>query len=181
MTDNFLDELLQEAEQKEEQQTEAYHDLILLQIQSLANKMDINFKESEKEINLIREFTLSKNATLQERINFLEKKLEAFIREKGEKTISLPHGTLKLRKKPDKVEVSDMELFLKKATKELVSVVPESVKPDLKAIKAFITRTGKRVIPEGVNLIEGQPEFSYKLNEKEESDVGEQTETGFAA
>ena len=69
MTDNFLDELLQEAEQKEEQQTEAYHNLILLQIQSLANKMDINFKESEKEINLIREFTLSKNATLQKNLH----------------------------------------------------------------------------------------------------------------
>ena len=80
----------------------------------------------------------------------------------------MPHGTLKFHKKPDKVEISDMDLFLKNAKPEMLTAVPEQFKPDFNKIKAFIKEKGR--VPEGVALIEGQQEFSYKLNKGENYD-----------
>lgn len=99
-------------------------------------------------------------------------KLEAYIRERGDKTISLCNGTLKMHKKPDRVEIEDLELFLKNARKEWLSVIPEQVKPNLLAIKNYIKT---RPTPQGVKIIEGQIEFNYSLN-KEEENVGEETQ-----
>ncbi|GIK61829.1 MAG: hypothetical protein HND40_06620 [Ignavibacteriota bacterium] len=170
---NFLDELIQQAEQKEEQQTEAYFDLLLLAVKKLSSQIEYNFHEAEKECSMINNFVLHKNTQLQERIKWLELKLEAFIRERGEKTIALPNGTLKMHKKPDKVEIEDLELFLKKAKPEMLTVVPEQVKPDLNKIKAYIKT---KPVPAGIKLIEGKEEFSYKLNGEESN--GRKKETG---
>lgn len=77
------------------------------------------------------------------------------------KTIELPHGTLKLRKQPDKVEITNMEVFLANANSQMVTVIPETVKPDITKIKAFIKMTSK--VPDGVSLIEGTEKFSLVL------------------
>ena len=57
MTDdeNFLEELLMEAEEKEDQQTEAYYDLILLQIKKMNRQIAVNFSEAEKECRIIND------------------------------------------------------------------------------------------------------------------------------
>lgn len=172
---NFLDELIQEAEQKEEQQTEAYFDLLLLGIRKLSSQIEYNFHEAEKECSMINNFVLHKNSQLQERIKWLELKLEAFIKERGEKTITLPNGTLKMHKKPDKVEIEDLELFLKKAKPEMLTIVPEQVKPDLNKIKAYIKT---KPVPAGIKIIEGKEEFSYKLNGEESNGRKKETGTG---
>ena len=161
---NFLDELLQEAELKEEAQTEAHIDLLMYQIKQLQNQIAYNFSESEKECSMINSFVLHKNAELQERIKWLELKLEAFIREKKEKTIALPNGTLKMHKKPDKVEIENLELFLQKAKPEMLTVLPESYKPDINKIKAYIKT---KPVPPGIKIIEGRTEFSYTLSKGE--------------
>ena len=171
---NFIDEMLMEIEAAEEKQTEAGYDLMLLAIKKYQSEIKRNFEEGDKECQLIQNFVLSRNSQIQERINWLEKKLEAFIRERGDKTISLANGTLKMHKKPDRVEVEDLELFLKKAKPEILTVIPEQVKPNLLAIKNHIKT---RPTPPGVKVIEGQIEFSYSLN-KEEENAGEETETG---
>ena len=170
---NFLDELLEEVELKEEEQTEAYFDLLLLQIKQLNSQIAYNFSQSEKECSMINNFVLHKNAQLQERIRWFELKLEAFIKERNEKTISLPNGTLKMYKKPDKVEIDNLELFLKKAKPEMLTVIPEQVKPDMNKIKAYIKT---KPVPAGVKVTPGKEEFSYKLN-GEEID-GRKEETG---
>ena len=172
---NFLDELIQEAEQKEEQQTEAYFDLLLLAIRKLSQQIEYNFHEAEKECSMINNFILHKNTQLQERMKWLELKLEAFIRERGEKTITLPNGTLKMHKKPDKVEIDDLEVFLKKAKPEMLTVIPEQVKPDLNKIKTYVKT---RPVPPGIKIIEGKEEFSYKLNGESN---GRKKETGSGA
>ena len=169
---NFLDELIKTAEDKEEQQTEAYFDLLLLSIRTLSQQIAYNFNEAEKECSLINNFVLHKNTQLQERIKWLELKLEAFIREREEKTITLPNGTLKMHKKPDKVEIEDLELFLKKAKPEMLTIIPEQVKPDLNKIKTYIKT---KPVPPGVKILEGKEEFSYKLNGE---DNGRKKETG---
>jgi len=171
---NFLDELLQEVEQKEFERDEAYFDLLLLQIKQINNQISYNFSQAEKKCSMINNFVLQKNAQLQEKVRWLELKLEGFIRERGVKSIPLTNGTLKMHKKPDRVEVEDIELFLKNARKELVTVIPEQVKPNLAAVKNFIKT---RLTPPGIKVIEGQVEFSYSLN-KEEENAREETETG---
>ncbi|MCK9210325.1 MAG: host-nuclease inhibitor Gam family protein [Ignavibacteriaceae bacterium] len=162
---NFLEELLVEVELKEEARTEAYFDLLLLQVQQLRNQIAYNFHEAEKECSMINNFIMQKNVQLQEKVRWLEIKLEGFIRERKEKTIDLTHGILKYHKKPDKVEITDMEVFLTNAKPELLTIIPEQVKPDINKIKAFIKQ---RVIPKGVTVTEGKEEFTYKLKEKEE-------------
>lgn len=167
-----MDELLKEVEAKELEQTEASYDLMLLAIKKFQSEIEHNFQEAEKECTMIRNFILSKNSQIQERIKWLEMKLEAYIRERGDKTISLCNGTLKMHKKPDRVEIEDLELFLENARKEWLSVIPEQVKPNLLAIKNYIKT---RPTPQGVKIIEGQIEFNYSLN-KEEENVGEETQ-----
>ncbi len=80
---------------------------------------------------------------------------------------------LKMHKKPDQIEVEDLELFLKNARPEWLTVIPEQAKPNLVAIKNHIKT---RPIPKGVKVIEGEIEFSYKLNGvengKEEAGTG---------
>ncbi len=175
----FLNELLAEAEAKEEQQTEAYYDLLLMQISELQEKIAHNFAEAEKEVKIINDWALNKNHALQTKVEWLELKLEYYIRERKEKTIDLAHGVLKCHKKPDKVEISDMQLFLANASSELLTIVPEQVKPDLSKIKQY---TKTHPVPKGVTLVPGVEEFSYKLNKRKEEDyVGENTETGTAA
>lgn len=159
---SFIDELLEEAEQKEKQEVEAYLDMAIREISELELAIERTNDIAEKDIELIKRWAANENLRRSERIEMLKSKLDSYIRSTEKKTINLPHGTLKLRRKPDKVEVTDLELFIKNATKEMVTVVPEQIKPSLPAIKKWIKMTGK--IPEGVKLIEGEVEFSLKLN-----------------
>jgi len=163
--DNFIEELLKEAEEKEEQRTQAYYDLQLIEIRKLQQQIEKNFAEAETEVKIIQDWAIRKNASLHERLLFIERKLEAWIREQGLKTIDLPNGTLKMHKKPDKVEVADIEAFLKHAKPEMLSIIPEQVKPDLNKIKAFIRQN---YTPAGVTVTEGKEEFTYKIKEIKE-------------
>lgn len=160
---SFIDELLQEAEAKEEELTLAHYDLIIAEISKLTNQIEEVFREAEREVQIINDWAINKNAKTQERIDYLKLKLEAFIREQNRKTISLAHGDLKIRKKPDKVEVKDLDLFIQHANKDMITIVPESIKPNLSGIKSVIKMSGR--VPEGVELIEGKEEFSLKLKE----------------
>ena len=83
----FLDELLEEVELKEDQQKEVYVDLLLIQIKNLQDEITNIFENADKEIEIIKNWALSKNTVLQERINLIEKQLEQFIRESNKKTI----------------------------------------------------------------------------------------------
>ena len=171
----FLNELLAEVEAKEEQQTEAYYDLLLMQIQQMQEQIAHNFSESAKEVEIINQWALNKNHALQTKVEWLELKLEYYIKERKEKTIDLAHGVLKFHKKPDKVEITDMQLFLANASSELLTVVPEQVKPDLSKIKQY---TKTHPVPKGVTVVPGVEEFSYKLNERKDNENGRQEKTG---
>ncbi|MBV6419389.1 MAG: hypothetical protein DAHOPDDO_00605 [Ignavibacteriaceae bacterium] len=159
---DFIEQILQEAEQKEMQQTNALVDLILLQISKWETQIAANFEEQEKEILLIKEWTLTRNSKLQDQIDLYAKKCEAYLKELNLKSLSLPHGSLQLRKLPDRIEILDQELFLKSASRDLLKIVPAIQKPDLLKIKTYIKNTGKT--PEGVRLISGEIQFNYKIN-----------------
>lgn len=174
MEANFLDELLQEAELREEEQTESFFDLCLLQIKQLTKQIEYNFSEAEKECSMINNFVLHKNTQLQEKIKWLELKLEFFIKERNEKTISLPNGTLKMWKRQDRIEIEDSELFMKHSKPAMLTEVPAYFKPNLNFIKNYIKT---KPVPPGIKIIEGRTEFSYTLS-KGELENAREKETG---
>ncbi len=162
---NFIEDLIAEAEANEEKKTLAYFDLIIMEIARLEEEISENFNNSDQEAAIIKQWALSRNNVLQEKSDFLKLKLENFIREEGKKTIDLPHGTLKIRKLPDKVEITDIETFLLNANQDVVTIIPESVKPDLTKIKTYIRNSGRQL--PGVTIIEGVEQFKLTLKSKE--------------
>lgn len=160
-TKSFIDELLSEAESKEQHELEAYLDMVIREISGLEEAIEKTNLIAEKDIELIKRWALEENLKRSERIEMLKGKLEAYIRSTDKKTVKLPHGILKLRQKPDKVEITDIDLFIKNANKEMVTIIPEQIKPSLNGIKKWIKMTSK--VPQGIKLIKGEVEFSLKL------------------
>lgn len=179
-TKNFLDELLEEVEAKEVILHLAHIDLILAEMKSMEVLIQKNFEQTEKEIEILNEWTLRKNSKLQDRIDWMSKKLESYMREQGDdvKTIDLPNGKLLRRKQPDKIQIENMDEFMFNADASMLTVNPESVRPDLRKVMAFYKR--RLIPPVGTKLVVGEEKFSIKLNnnEKEQEDNGTTSETG---
>lgn len=176
---NFLDELLKEVEANERTLHLAHVDLVLGEIGNLEDQITRNFEETEREKAILDEWTLRKNSKLQERIDWMAKKLEAFMYEQGEdvKTIDLPNGKLLRRKQPDKIEIIDMDKFMLNADSSMLTVIPESVRPDLRKVLAAYKRSLRP--PVGTKIVTGDEKFSIKLNNnKKEKDNGTTTEAG---
>ena len=170
---NFLDELLEEVEARETTLHLAHVDLVLGEISNLEEQIAKNFEETEKEKAILDDWTLRKNSKLQERIDWMSRKLEAFMREQGDdvKTIEVCNGKLLRRKQPNKIEIIDMDKFMSNNNLyQLGTLQPEILKPNLNMIKAFINSTKR--LPLGVRVVEGTEKFSIKLNNKKEKDNG---------
>ena len=118
MESDFINELLREAEEKEQKLSREFADLMLIEISQLEKQIQTNFEQAAKEREIIKNWALSRNSSLASRVEFLSKKLEVFTKDTGEKTINLPNGILKMHKKPDRIEIDDLELFLKNARPE---------------------------------------------------------------
>ena len=86
-TKNFLDELLEEVEAKEVSLHLAHVDLVLGEISNLEEQIAKNFDETEKEKAILDDWTLRKNSKLQERIDWMSRKLEAFMKSSQETTL----------------------------------------------------------------------------------------------
>lgn len=166
----FLENLLKEDEQNDKKLELVHIDMMLMEVKNLIREIANNFNQSDKEKKIIDAWVLHKNSKLQNRVDYLEKQLETFIKDSGEKTIDLPNGVLKYHKKQDKVEITDMALFLKNAKPELFTIIPEQIKPDLTNIKSYIKT---HFTPKGISIIEGQQEFSYKIKEQESENARE--------
>lgn len=175
---NFLDELLNEIEKNEQSLELSHADLLLKEISDLEQQINNNFIQADEEKRIIHEWAISRNSKLQDRIEWLEKKLEAFMKEQGEdiKTIDLAYGKLLRRKQQDKVEVIDMDEFLKNDNlSELGGSSHEQWKPSITKIKAFIKMTTK--IPKGVEVTKGTERFSIKIKQHGENNGSKETGT----
>ena len=62
--DNFIDELLQEVEEKEQKLLASHADLLLNEIGSLQHQIDTNFTQADEEKRIIHEWALSRNSKL---------------------------------------------------------------------------------------------------------------------
>jgi hypothetical protein len=150
-------------------------DLMLLEIRNLQEEIERVFEQAERERTIIKNWAITKNSKLTNRIEWISKKLELFLKEEDVKTLELAFGTIRFRKQPDRIEIVDDELFLNNATSNMLTIVPESAKADLSKIKAFIKRSGR--IPQGCEMIPGSIKFSYNINNHKEAEVNGTKET----
>ena len=172
----FIDELVKEAEEKEQKLNRELADLMLLEIRNLQEEIERVFDQAEKERTIIKNWAITKNSKLANRIEWISKKLELFLKEENIKTLELAFGSLRFRKQPDRVEILDNELFLNNANSSCLMIVPETAKADLNKIKAFIKRSGRT--PDGCEVIPGEIKFSYSINNNKEIGVNGTKETG---
>ena len=158
---SFIDQLLEEAEEKEKKLEQAQLDLILIEIRKLEEQVEKNFDTAAQEREIIKNWALERNSILDSRIEWLCKKLELYLREENLKTLDLPNGIIRIRKQPERVSVIDEERFFKRATSDLLNIIPETAKPDLLKIRSFIKKTGR--VPDGIEILNGEEKFSYTI------------------
>ncbi len=118
---------------------------------------------AEESINRTQLWLERKEKNFNNTINFLSNQIRYYLKSNGIKSLSLPNGTIGLRKKPDTLEIANEELFYENAKVEFLRHNPESYEPDLKAIKDYIKQTSE--LPKGVILKSQEPKFYYKLTE----------------
>ncbi|MGA2624237.1 MAG: host-nuclease inhibitor Gam family protein [Bacteroidota bacterium] len=169
---DFIEELLLESEKAEEQQrlemSRLRADQLLMAIQVLEGKIEDVDKMTTEEIQLIEHYRKNEEERLMKRVRWFAWNLEQFMRSTDEKTINLPHGTIKLRLGRDKVEIADLQKFLAdKSNQQFLRVVPEAYEPDLQSLNQHIKRTGH--LPEGVNLIPAEAKFHYTTIKRSEN------------
>ena len=165
---DFLEILLNEVEKQERSLHLAHVDMVLNEIRNLESEIATNFQHTDLEKQYLDQWVLQKNTKIQSKIDWMIKKLEAFMREQGEdvKTIDLPNGKLLRRKQPDKIEITDMDTFILNADSSLLTVIPETVRADLNKIKAYYKRSLR--VPKGTKLVLGEEKFSIKLTQRGE-------------
>lgn len=160
----FIDQLIEEAEQRDQKLEQAHLDLILVEIRKLEEQMEKNFDTAAQEREIIKNWALERNTLLNSRIEWLSRKLELYLKEESLKTLDLPNGVIRIRKLPEKVIIVDEEKFFRKATSQLLNIIPESAKPDLLKIRSWIKKTGR--IPDGVEVTAGEEKFSYTIKKE---------------
>ena len=174
--ESFIDQIVNEAEEKEQKLNHEMADMMLLEIRNLQEEIELTFEQAERERTIIKNWAITKNSKLTNRIEWLSKKLELFLKEEDVKTLELAFGTIRFRKQPDKVEIIDDELFLNNASSSTLTIIPEAAKADLNKIRAFIKRSGR--VPQGCELIPGEIKFSYRINNHQEVTLNGTKETG---
>ena len=163
---NFMDELLADVEEKEEKRKleldRLRADQLLTAIGTLEQRADEINELADSEIKLIEEYRKREITKVQKKISWLSWNLEQFVRSSGEKTINLPHGSLKLRLGRDKVTVVELQRFLDvPSNQKYLKIIPESYEPDIQAIHDHIKATGH--IPDGVDMKPAESKFSYTI------------------
>ena len=171
--ESFIDQILLEAEEKDQRLMESHLDLILIEIRKFEEEIEKNFDTAAQEREIIKNWALERNSMFSSRIEWLTKRLERFLKEENLKTLDLPNGILRIRKQTDKVTIVDEEKFYKNATSAILNIIPESAKPDLLKIKAWIKKTGR--VPAGVEVSASDEKFSYTIKKENGNNGKEKT------
>jgi len=86
---SFIDQIVNEAEEKEQKLNREMADLMLLEIRNLQEEIEKTFEQGEKERTIIKNWSITKASKLTNRVEWLSKKLEVFLKEEGVKTLDL--------------------------------------------------------------------------------------------
>jgi Bacteriophage Mu Gam like protein len=179
---SWLQELLDDTETADQkhllEMNKLRADQALAAIAVIEDKIEEVEQIAQKEIDLITSWKDSETTKLQNKTNWLSFNLEKFIRTTGESTMTLAHGTIKIRKSRDKIDIVDLQKFAVIGQRHgLLRHIDAKDEPDMNAIRAFIKVNGGKP-PVGVILTPGQPTFSYTTIKKGAANgESERTET----
>ncbi len=160
----FIDELLEQADAEQKVRLEEMNkvrcDQMLLALAILEHEAAEVNEIADAEIKVMEEYRAAELLKIEKKAGWLEFQLEQFIRSTDEKTINLPHGSLKLRLGRDKVEITDLAAFLPYAhRKGLLRHLEASDEPDLLKLHNYIKSTG--ITPAGITVIPATTKFTY--------------------
>lgn len=141
-------------------------DWALRKLAQRRRQAEANRELAEAERERIDTWLAERNAELQADCEFFEGHLAAYhaqilVKDEGRKTIKLPGGTLKARKRPDGVEVTDefIPWALDNNRNDLVRVKHEV---DKNAVKQAVLKDGE--ILTGVDVVKGDLTFSVEVS-----------------
>jgi hypothetical protein len=175
----WLQELLDDTEKRDQrnllEMNKLRADQALAAIAIFEEKVAEIEQIAQQEIDLVTSWKEAEVAKQLNKINWLSFNLEKFIRSTGDSTITLAHGSIKVRKSRDKIEIVDLQKFSTVGKRHgLLRHLDAKDEPDMNAIRAFIKLNGGKP-PQGVMLTPGQPTFSYSTTKKGEEDHVEQS------
>lgn len=167
---SWLQELLDQTEERDHhillEMNKLRADQALAAIAVIEEKIAETEQIAEQEIELITRWQEAETAKQQKKIDWISFNLEKFIRGSGDSTINLAHGSIKIRKSRDKIEIVDLKKFNEIGQRHgLLRHINASDEPDMNAIRAFIKLNGGKPTL-GIILTPGQPTFSYITNKK---------------
>ncbi len=157
-----LDEPLN-SEGLEEASPEVQLDTYLWIVRKKEEELVKHQKLAVETIERTERWLANKEKNIVSTIEFLSNRFRYYLKSNNLKSLSLPNGTIGLRKRPKKVEVVDEELFFQNANPSTLKHHPENYEPDLNAIKSHIKDTSE--LPKGVEIISQEDKFYYKLSE----------------
>ena len=134
-------------------------------IKKMESEIDKIKSASLKLIEEIESWEQKKINQKLSQIEFLSGNMEKYLKVRDLKSMSLPNGSIGLRKLQPKIEITDEVMFYESADPVLLKHKPESYEPDLRKIKEYIKSTG--VLPVGVEMTNQNPKFYYKFAGKE--------------
>jgi hypothetical protein len=185
---DFIEQMLQESEERQAQERVEMDrlraDTMLKAVAVLDGQMAEVNALCDKEMARIEDYRVAELSRLEKKRSWLTFNLDAYIRAKGEKTLRLPNGVVKLRKGRDRITVVAMDDFLKVAGKlGLLKTIPESYQPDNQKMLEYLKRTG--AVPDGCEFIPAETKFSYSTTMEETNGANankeRQAEAGIAA
>ena len=152
--DGYFDVLLEEVR---EAKTLADVDYLLGKISTLDAEIEEINESTEIQVNRINQWRESRIESIEKQKQYFLPSLHAFIQQSGKRTIKLVNGNINLRKLQPKLEIIDEEIIPNQFIK-----IREVSTIDKSGIKAHIKSTGE--IPDGVDYIEQNDKFVYKVN-----------------
>ncbi len=135
-------ELQQMEEEMAEMGFKAFADSLLWQIAQLESEITQNDHSADHQIKRIELWRKSENQALQKRIESKAILLRNYMQHTGKRTDNLVNGTVRLRKQQPKITVTDAFDIEQDS---FVRIIPEQRKPDLRAIRKHLTKTGEIV------------------------------------
>jgi phage host-nuclease inhibitor protein Gam len=122
---------------------------------------------AQREIERIQAWLEARKKPRQQSREFFEEHLRRFHQRlleedpKGNKTVKLPHGTLKARKLPDKWEYDEQAIVEWAKVNARIELIRIKEEPDKQAIKEYVKMTGE-VIP-GVTVTRQGIKFDVEV------------------
>jgi len=152
---NYIDEIIEDVQ---DAKTMAQADFILAKIAEIDMQIADVKESAQTQLERIGLWQESRTASIEKQKDYYLPFLKAYMERLGKKTEKLVNGTLSLRKQQPLIEIIDEQLLLNSG--EFVRIKTTS-SIDKTGIRTYIKETGE--IPEGVEYLEQENKFGYKI------------------